>query len=78
MEEEFEVETATGTKTVRIFKDLDLTLQGRDTPCRCIELPKWESAILDGTTLLALGLEFDVDNQQFIEVMERTGLIVEC
>ncbi len=76
--EEFEVETKTGIKTVRIFKDLTLTLQGRDTACRCIELPKGKSAILDQTTLLALGLKFDVNNQQLIEVMERTGLIVEC
>lgn len=69
--EEFEVETKTGIKTVRIFKDLYLTLQGRDTARRCIELAEGESAILDRTTLLALRLKFDVNNQQFIEVMAR-------
>ncbi|GJD17262.1 hypothetical protein RIVM261_022180 [Rivularia sp. IAM M-261] len=60
--EEFEFETATGIKTVRIFKDLDLdlTLQGRDTACRCIELPKGERAILDRTTLLAFGVRFEI------------------
>lgn len=69
--EEIEVETATGIETVRVFKSVTLALQGRETSCYCIELPKGESAVLSGTTLLRLDLKFDVNNQQLIKVMAR-------
>lgn len=70
-EEEVGVQTATGIRTLRLFNDLILTLQGRNAYSSCIELPEGESAILGLIPLEELGLKPDVNNQQLIEVMDR-------
>ncbi|BAZ14918.1 hypothetical protein NIES4071_67880 [Calothrix sp. NIES-4071] len=70
-EEEVGVKTATGVRTLRLFKDLVLTVQGRNAYSRCIELPEGESAILGLIPLEELGLKPDENNQQLIEVMDR-------
>lgn len=70
-EEEVGVQTATGIRTLRLFNDLILTLQGRNAYSSCIELPEGESAILGLIPLEELGLKPDIDNQQLVEVMDR-------
>ncbi|BDA68322.1 hypothetical protein CAL7716_024880 [Calothrix sp. PCC 7716] len=70
-EKEVEVQTATGVRTLRLFNDLVLTVQGRNAYSRCIELPEGESAILGLIPLEELRLRPDEDSQQLIEVMDR-------
>ncbi|BAZ14919.1 hypothetical protein NIES4071_67890 [Calothrix sp. NIES-4071] len=70
--EEIEVKTATGIRTVRLFKHVSLRVQGREALSRCIELSEGESAILGMIQLEELGLKLDIDNQQLI-VLPDTG-----
>jgi predicted aspartyl protease len=70
--EEIDVKTATGIRTVRLFKHVSLRVQGREALSRCIELSEDESAVLGLIQLEELGLTPDVDNQQLI-MLPDTG-----
>ena len=61
---EAEVKTAVGTRQVRIFKQVLLSVAGRQGTYNCLELPEGEDPLLGLIPLEDLGLEPDLQNQQ--------------
>ena len=61
---EAEVITAAGPKTMRIFRDVFLSLYGREGSFDCLELPSGTSPLLGVIPLEILGLEVNLQTQR--------------
>ncbi len=61
---EASVETSAGIKTGRIFKDVDLCVEGRKDTFKCLELTEVSYALLGVIPMQALGLEPDLRNHK--------------
>ncbi|PSB01007.1 retroviral-like aspartic protease family protein [Merismopedia glauca] len=61
---EVEVKTAVGTRKVRVFQGLKLSVEGREGTFNCVELPESEDPLLGLIPLEDLGLEPDLQNQR--------------
>ena len=61
---EVDVKIATGVQKARIFKMLNLSVEGREGTFNCIELPEGSDALLGLIPLEDLGLEPDLINQK--------------
>jgi predicted aspartyl protease len=59
-----EVQTATGTETVNVYKGLELNVEGREGLYNCIELPVGQTPLLGLIPLEDLGLDPDLQNQR--------------
>ncbi len=71
------VTTATGVKTARIFRDVELTIGDRTGTFDCLELPGGTDVLLGVTPMEILGLEPDLQNQCLRELptnFDRTYL----
>jgi predicted aspartyl protease len=66
------VETATGVAELRIFRDADLLVEGREGTSECLELPAGAPPLLGVIPLKALGLELDLQNQRLV-LLPETG-----
>ena len=60
---EIDAKIAIGTQTVRVFKGLSLTLEGREGSFNCVELPTGEDPLIGLIPLEDLGLEPDLQHQ---------------
>jgi len=69
---EAEVKTAVGARQVRIFKDVILSVAGRQGTYNCLELPDGEDPLLGLIPLEDLGLEPDLQHQQ-LRVLPMEG-----
>ncbi len=61
---EVDVKIAVGVQKVRIFRELSLSVEGREGTFNCIELPAGTDPLLGLITLEDLGLEPDLQNQR--------------
>jgi predicted aspartyl protease len=61
---EVDVKLAVGVRTVRIFRDLNLQVAGREGTFNCVELPAGENPLLGLIPLEDLGLEPDLQHQR--------------
>lgn len=61
---EVDVETATGIGKARIFRDVEISLLGREGTFECLELPGGRNPLLGVIPLEALGIELDLKNQR--------------
>ncbi len=61
---EVDVKIATGVHKARIFKMLNLSVEGREGVFNCIELPEDSDPLLGLIPLEDLGLEPDLNNQK--------------
>jgi predicted aspartyl protease len=61
---EVEVTTAAGPKTMRIFRDVFLSLYGREGSFDCLELPSGTTPLLGLIPLETLGLEVNLQTQR--------------
>ncbi|MBD2516555.1 aspartyl protease family protein [Nostoc sp. FACHB-973] len=61
---EVDVKIATGLQKARIFKMLNLSVEGREGTFNCIELPEGSDPLLGLIPLEDLGLEPDLVNQK--------------
>ncbi len=64
MQGEADVKIAIGVEKVRIFKMLNLVVEGREGVFNCIELPEDSEPLLGLIPLEDLGLEPDLNNQK--------------
>jgi predicted aspartyl protease len=69
---EAEVKIAIGVSKVRLFRELSLTIAGREGTFNCIELPAGSDPLLGVIPLEDLGLELDLQNQQ-LRVLPMEG-----
>jgi len=60
---EVDVKIAVGVQKVRIFRELSISVAGREGTFNCIELPAGNDALLGLIPLEDLGLEPDLQNQ---------------
>jgi predicted aspartyl protease len=63
MREEVGVETAAGFRRARTFRDVELSVCGRESIFDCLELPGGHSPLLGVVPMEVLGLEPDLKNQ---------------
>lgn len=61
---ETNVETSAGVKKARIFRDVDLSVEGRQGTFDCLELTELKYALLGVIPLQQLGLEPDLQNHR--------------
>ncbi|MGI8499896.1 MAG: aspartyl protease family protein [Hassallia sp.] len=61
---EVDVKIAVGVQKVRIFRELSLSVEGREGTFNCIELPAGTDPLLGLIPLEDLGLEPDLKNQR--------------
>ncbi|MBW4682073.1 MAG: retroviral-like aspartic protease family protein [Microcoleus vaginatus WJT46-NPBG5] len=61
---EMDVKTAAGIRKVRVFRDVNLSVEGREGTYDCVELPGSEDPLLGLIPLEDLGLELDLKNQR--------------
>jgi predicted aspartyl protease len=61
---EADVKLAVGVQKVRIFREVSLTVAGREGTFNCVELPANEEPLLGLSPLEDLGLEPDLQNQR--------------
>ncbi|MDZ8227824.1 aspartyl protease family protein [Nostoc sp. ChiVER01] len=64
LQREVDVKIATGVQKARIFKMLNLSVEGREGTFNCIELPEGSDPLLELIPLEDLGLEPDLQNQK--------------
>ncbi|PSB15473.1 aspartyl protease [Phormidesmis priestleyi ULC007] len=69
---EVDVKIAIGVQKVRTFRELSLTVEGREGTFNCIELPAGQDPLLGLIPLEDLGLEPDLQNQR-LRVLPRDG-----
>jgi len=69
---EIEGETAIGNKMFRIFKNVTLTVAGREGLYNCVELPIGQEPLIGQIPLEDLGLEPDLKNQ-VLRIFPATG-----
>ncbi len=67
-----DVKIATGVEKVRVFKMLNLSVEGREGVFNCIELPLYCEPLLGLIPLEDLGLEPDLNNQE-LRVLPEQG-----
>ncbi|MGB3654106.1 MAG: hypothetical protein WBA41_23250 [Rivularia sp. (in: cyanobacteria)] len=72
MQGEADVKIAIGVQKVRIFKMLNLVVEGREGVFNCIELPEDSDPLLGLIPLEDLGLEPDLNNQK-LRVLPQQG-----
>lgn len=72
LQEEVDVKLAVGVRKVRIFRELSLTVEGREGTFNCLELPAGEDPLLGLIPLEDLGLEPDIKNQR-LRVLPAEG-----
>ena len=72
MQGEADVKIAIGVQKVRIFKMLNLVVEGREGVFNCIELPEDSDPLLGLIPLEDLGLEPDLNNQK-LRVLPEQG-----
>ena len=70
--EEIEAKTVIGTKIVRVFKEVTITIGEREGNFNCLELPEGEHPLIGWFPLEGLGLEPDLTNQR-LRVLPNTG-----
>ncbi|RUR73736.1 aspartyl protease family protein [Chlorogloeopsis fritschii PCC 9212] len=63
-QEQVDVKIAVGVQKVRVFREISLTVEGREGTFNCIELPAGSDPLLGLIPLEDLGLEPDVHNQR--------------
>ncbi|MBG1266346.1 retroviral-like aspartic protease family protein [Nostoc sp. WHI] len=61
---EVDIKIATGVQKARVFKMLNLSVEGREGTFNCIELPEGSDPLLGLIPLEDLGLEPDLQNQK--------------
>ncbi|MBW4613531.1 MAG: aspartyl protease [Desmonostoc vinosum HA7617-LM4] len=61
---EVDIKIATGVQKARIFRELNLSVEGREGTFNCIELPEGSDPLLGLIPLEDLGLEPDLQNQK--------------
>jgi len=61
---EVDVKIATGVQKLRIFREINLTVEGREGTYNCMELPEGADPLLGLSPLEDLGLEPDLQNQR--------------
>ena len=61
---EVDVKIATGVQKLRIFREINLTVEGREGTYNCMELPDGADPLLGLLPLEDLGLEADLQNQR--------------
>lgn len=66
LEKEIQVKTAVGVRNSRIFKLVNLIVEGRKNKFECMELPGGEDPLLGVIPLEKLGLQPDLKNQRLI------------
>ncbi|GJD17261.1 hypothetical protein RIVM261_022170 [Rivularia sp. IAM M-261] len=66
LEKEIQVKTAVGVRNCRIFKLVNLIVEGRKNKFECMELPGGEDPLLGVIPLEKLGLQPDLKNQRLI------------
>jgi len=54
--------TAAGPRTIRQFRDVELTVMGRTGTFDCLEVPQGSSCLLGVTPMEVLGIELDIHN----------------
>ncbi|MEL6352204.1 MAG: aspartyl protease family protein [Cyanobacteria bacterium J06627_28] len=59
-----DAQTATGMQTLRVYKGLQLTVEGREGRYDCVELPVGQTPLLGLIPLEDLGLDPDLQNQK--------------
>lgn len=64
LQEEVDVKLAVGIKKARIFRELSLSIEGREGTFNCLELPTGADPLLGLIPLEDLGLEPDLKNQR--------------
>lgn len=64
LQEEIDVKTAAGVRKVRVFRDVNLSVEGREGTYDCMELPGGNDPLLGLIPLENLGLEPDLQNQR--------------
>ncbi|QSJ16713.1 aspartyl protease [Nostoc sp. UHCC 0702] len=69
---EVDVKIAVGVHKVRIFRELSLSVEGREGTFNCIELPTGADPLLGLIPLEDLGLEPDLQNQR-LRVLPMEG-----
>ena len=70
---EVPIMTAAGPGTARLFRDAELTIEGRSGTFDCLELPPGTTPLLGVIPLEALGLEPDLRNQRLRLLPEEPG-----
>lgn len=63
IQKEVDVMTAMGIGKARIYRDVGLSICGREGTFECLELPEGQNALLGVIPLEALGIEIDLKNQ---------------
>ncbi|MEM7062238.1 MAG: aspartyl protease [Cyanobacteria bacterium P01_B01_bin.77] len=71
-EGEVDARIAVGVQSLRVFKEVELAICGRQGTFNCVELPAGEMPLLGLIPLEDLGLQPDLQNQQ-IKVLPQTG-----
>lgn len=63
VQKEVDVMTAMGLDKARIYRDVGLSICGREGTFECLELPEGQNALLGVIPLEALGIEIDLKHQ---------------
>jgi clan AA aspartic protease len=63
IQKEVDAMTAMGIGKARIYRDVGISICGREGTFECLELPEGQSALLGVIPLEALGIEIDLKNQ---------------
>lgn len=71
-QDEVDVKIATGVQTVRIFREANLSVEGRKGTFNCIELPTDSDPLLGLIPLEDLGLEPDLQHQR-LRLLPKQG-----
>ncbi|WP_017304212.1 aspartyl protease family protein [Spirulina subsalsa] len=69
---EVDVATANGFSKAKIFRDASIVLEGREGTFECLELPGGRDPLLGVIPLEALGIEWDLKNQQLRVLPEQS------
>ncbi|MEL7507555.1 MAG: aspartyl protease [Cyanobacteria bacterium J06554_1] len=72
LEGQVDARIAVGVQSLRVFKEVNLAVCGRQGTFNCVELPEGEMPLLGLIPLEDLGLQPDLQNQQ-IKVLPQTG-----
>jgi predicted aspartyl protease len=72
LQDEVDVKIATGLHTARIFREVNLQVEGREGTFNCIELPTGSEPLLGLIPLEDLGLEPDLQNQR-LRLLPKEG-----
>lgn len=73
MDREITVNTAAGQRRGRVFKEVNLAINGRKGTFDCVELTEIDQPLLGVFPMEALGLQPDLQNQTLITLPEKEG-----